>query len=716
MKKIISIILLISILFGTFAGITIKSSAVTNLSQSQAVEWIKARKAEKWAENYDKSFYTLPQCVDLIAYYFDTLVGWHFGLSAYQYLNRTDLPAGWIYTSKPEPGDIAVWDINGDNRWAGSAGHVALVEAVGSTSFNYVDVNGDTGKAGSGTRNITSPNTYIHPDFKCKTHTWNKGKVTTKATCTSNGVKTYTCTVCGETKTETIKGGHKYATVLTVKATMATNGVVGKQCSVCKAGVKTTIYHPKSVVSNKLKVTYNGKKQYPGVTVKDIKGKVISSKYYTVSYEKNKYVGFGKITVKFKGLYSGTKTAAFMIAPKGTALKAVKGASSTAINVYWNKQTSQTDGYQIQYSTDSKFSKNNKSFAVKNTTVAKKQTGLKSSTKYYFRIRTYKKVNQVPIYSGWSKVISAKTLTPPPTWVKPMYINSNYKVFTEKVGKSYYWIETMEKQTSMIYYFCSSTDGRSYTREDIGADSSPYYNEWTIDDCLVDGKGNAYYVKRYSSGSNNGVYKLSTNGKNEKIFNQKGIYDISGIYGGNIYYLKMIYSSNSSSGVSDIQFCKYNIKTKKSCIIKKKAFNLFKNSDSNGRYMLFEGERNPNGWFAQSVPITLYDAKTNKFYKISNRGTQSVISGGRVYYTDVQRIYTDKTHSKEMTCIISNSLNGKNQKCEAKLSSSYIPCFHICRHCVYFAQNGMSDYYAYIFKSKKFVKVNTDGKYIIEIK
>ena len=35
-------------------------------------------------------------------------------------------------------------------------------------------------------------------------HSWNDGEITTAATCTSEGVKTYTCTVCGATKTEPI--------------------------------------------------------------------------------------------------------------------------------------------------------------------------------------------------------------------------------------------------------------------------------------------------------------------------------------------------------------------------------------------------------------------------------------------------------------------------------------------------------------------------------
>lgn len=35
-------------------------------------------------------------------------------------------------------------------------------------------------------------------------HTWNDGEITLEATSTNEGVKTYTCTVCGKTKTETI--------------------------------------------------------------------------------------------------------------------------------------------------------------------------------------------------------------------------------------------------------------------------------------------------------------------------------------------------------------------------------------------------------------------------------------------------------------------------------------------------------------------------------
>ena len=49
------------------------------------------------------------------------------------------------------------------------------------------------------------------PYTDVNTHYWNSGEVTTEATCAAEGVKTYTCTQCGATKTEAIeKTSHSY--------------------------------------------------------------------------------------------------------------------------------------------------------------------------------------------------------------------------------------------------------------------------------------------------------------------------------------------------------------------------------------------------------------------------------------------------------------------------------------------------------------------------
>ena len=68
-------------------------------------------------------------------------------------------------------------------------------------------------------------------------HKWDKGKVTTKPTCTDAGVKTYTCTVCKTTRTEPIaKTGHTPVVVPAKAATCTETGLTeGKKCEVCHA-------------------------------------------------------------------------------------------------------------------------------------------------------------------------------------------------------------------------------------------------------------------------------------------------------------------------------------------------------------------------------------------------------------------------------------------------------------------------------------------------
>ena len=70
----------------------------------------------------------------------------------------------------------------------------------------------------------------------------------------------------------------------------------------------------------------------------------------------------------------------------------------------------QTKGYQIQYSTDSKFKSGNKTVTVnKNSTTKKTISKLKAKKKYYVRIRTYKTVGKQKYYSDWSKSVKVTT-------------------------------------------------------------------------------------------------------------------------------------------------------------------------------------------------------------------------------------------------------------------------------------------------------------------
>lgn len=162
-------------------------------------------------------------------------------------------------------------------------------------------------------------------------------------------------------------------------------------------------------------------------------------------------------------------------------------AKDNGFTVKWKKKTKIT-GYQIQYSTSSKFSmKNTKTVKIKKAkTVSKKITKLKAAKKYYVRIRTYKGKK----YSKWSKVKSIKT--PKDTKSNKDNIqkethctnNNNHSIKCGNMGKWFssrdeidkYWVEIDN------YYFKQYQTGK-ITYEEY-CKKSPYgYESWSCSYC-----------------------------------------------------------------------------------------------------------------------------------------------------------------------------------------------------------------------------------------
>lgn len=154
--------------------------------------------------------------------------------------------------------------------------------------------------------------------------------------------------------------------------------------------------------------TYNGKVKTPGVKV-SVNGTVLTKDNYSVSYGKGrKNVGKYTVKVTLKNDYAGSKTVSFKINPPKSAVKKLKKGKKS-FTVYVKKQSKQTSGYQVQYSTSKKF----KSPKAKSLTSYKKTKlkvkKLKKHKKYYVRVRTYKKVGKAKYYSSWSSAKSVKT-------------------------------------------------------------------------------------------------------------------------------------------------------------------------------------------------------------------------------------------------------------------------------------------------------------------
>lgn len=132
---------------------------------------------------------------------------------------------------------------------------------------------------------------------------------------------------------------------------------------------------------------------------------------------------------------------AFAASMPTTTITSVK-AQSKAFTVKWKKKSGIT-GYQIQYSTNSKFKKGNKSIKIKNAkTVSKKITKLKVAKKYYVRIRTYKGKK----YSKWSK---KKNIIIKPNKENHCTNNNNHSIKCGNMGKWFnsrdevddYWVQ-----------------------------------------------------------------------------------------------------------------------------------------------------------------------------------------------------------------------------------------------------------------------------------
>lgn len=253
------------------------------------------------------------------------------------------------------------------------------------------------------------------PGQTCK-HTSTEVRNQKAATCETAGYTgdTY-CKNCNK-KLSTGKSiaakGHS-TTTKTQKATASKDGKITTTCTRCGTTTKTVkIAKVSKIKLSKTKYTYNGKKQTPSVTVKDSKGKElkVNTDYKVKLPSGRKNVGTYEVKITFKGSkYSGSKTLSYTINPKSTKLSKVS-AKKKGFEAKWKKQSTQTKGYQIQYSTDSKFKSGNKTVTVnKNSTTKKTISKLKAKKKYYVRIRTYKTVGKQKYYSDWSKSVKVTT-------------------------------------------------------------------------------------------------------------------------------------------------------------------------------------------------------------------------------------------------------------------------------------------------------------------
>ena len=172
-----------------------------------------------------------------------------------------------------------------------------------------------------------------------------------------------------------------------------------------------------------------------------------------------------------------------------TSISIIK-AQDRAFTVKWKKKSNIT-GYQIQYSTNSKFKKGNKSIKIKNAkTVSKKITKLKVAKKYYVRVRTYKLAKKNNLYSSWSKkkCVTTKSSTPISTATTTTQAhcknNNNHSMSCGNIGK---WFNNKEEigeyRNNISNKYCQQYENGEITWEEY-MKKSPYgYECWSCGYC-----------------------------------------------------------------------------------------------------------------------------------------------------------------------------------------------------------------------------------------
>ena len=147
-----------------------------------------------------------------------------------------------IVTIHYNPDPVYGWTLDADGKWQGytvSSKGACLHTGYGTTENTVPATCGEAGHVDTICSNCGEVvSTKEIPATGA--HTWDNGTVTIAPTETTPGVRTFTCAVCGATRTETIPatGAHNYQFTKTVAPTCTADGYDLYTCSGCGATEK----------------------------------------------------------------------------------------------------------------------------------------------------------------------------------------------------------------------------------------------------------------------------------------------------------------------------------------------------------------------------------------------------------------------------------------------------------------------------------------------
>ena len=174
-----------------------------------------------------------------------------------------------IVTIHYNPDPVYGWTLDADGKWQGytvSSKGACLHTGYGTHENTVPATCGEAGRTETICDNCGEV-TATKEIPATGEHTWDNGTVTTEPTENEPGVRTFTCAVCGATRTETIPatGAHDYQFTRTVAPTCTADGYDLYTCSGCGATEKR---NPTDALGHKWdsgKVTTEPTETAPGV-------------------------------------------------------------------------------------------------------------------------------------------------------------------------------------------------------------------------------------------------------------------------------------------------------------------------------------------------------------------------------------------------------------------------------------------------------------------
>ncbi len=260
------------------------------------------------------------------------------------------------------------------------------------------------------------------------------------------------------------------------KSTISSNGVITVNCSDCGYSYTKSVAKVSNVKLSFTKKNYTGSAiSAPTLTVKDSNGKALvkGTDYTVTGLVKRTNVGRYKVTVTFKGNYSGTKTLYYTITPKAPSsvkvrLRTVTGGYDDVV-CSWTKATG-ASGYAVYYK---KASASTYTLLGRTTGTSMTKKDLADGVKYTFKVVPYYTSNGTRYTSLASrtasiyalKKIATPTVTASSGKVKVKWVNINgesgYQISrsTSKTGTN---IVSTYSTTSGNYKNVSATAGKTY--------------------------------------------------------------------------------------------------------------------------------------------------------------------------------------------------------------------------------------------------------------